>query len=79
MKRTFKKVIIDSEIFLYPVPVIKEQKYLIQCGSDLAADEFVTAVEKGEFSHPDENSHDFVTVRHHTDGKTPILILKIHE
>ncbi len=72
--RDFKKVEIHGEIYLYPVPVIKNNKYLIHCGSEIKADLIITAVSQKKIPHPDENNHSFVTKGYHTDGKTPIFV-----
>lgn len=74
--RDFKKVEIDGEIYLYPVPVIKNNKYLILCGSESDADQMLTALSQKKITHPDEGSNDFTTLRFHTDGRTPILKIK---
>jgi hypothetical protein len=71
--RDFKKVEIDGEFYLYPVPVIKNNKYLILCGTLSEAEEMQTAISEKRILHPDEQSHHFTTVRYHTDEKTPIL------
>ena len=72
--RDFKKIEIDGEIYLYPVPVIKTNKYLILCGTDTDADQMQSDLMQKGITHPDENHHDFFMVRHHTDGKTPIFV-----
>ena len=72
--RDFKKVEIGGEIYLYPVPVIKNNKYLIHCGTETDADQIHSDLMQKRITHPDEGHQDFFMARHHTDGKTPIFV-----
>lgn len=72
MKREFKKVEIDGSIHLYPIPVIREKKYLIECGSDEEAGNLMTLIDQNLIPHPDTDLSEFQLKGHHTDGKTPI-------
>jgi len=71
MKRQFKLVENSDGIFLYPIPVIKEKKYLIQCSSHDAAQEFIKSIQNGEIFHPDQET--IIAQKFHSDGQTPIF------
>ena len=72
MKREFKKVEIDGSIHLYPIPVIKDKKYLIECRSDEEASKLMGLIEQNLIPHPDADLSGFQLKGHHTDGRTPI-------
>ena len=77
--RDFKKTILNHEIYLYPVPVIKNLKYLIRC-SDIAQLEIIKKlIQQKVICHPDDlktRSTYFDHVGTHSDKKTPVLELK---
>lgn len=76
MKREFKTVEIDGIFHLYPIPVIKEKKYLLKCGSSDDAQKLITLIDKNIIEHPDTSTAVFERLGFHTDGKTPIYQLR---
>ncbi len=66
---------IDGRIYLFPVPVIKERKFLIFCSSDEEAEKIQSAVLAKKVTHPDLISEDFILLTLHTDKQTKILVL----
>jgi hypothetical protein len=72
--RELKITTIQGIIFLYPVPVIKEKKYLIRCESLEKANELIQEISNQKIQHPDNGSPDFQFVSLHTDQQTKIFI-----
>jgi hypothetical protein len=73
--RELRQTKIDGRTYLFPVPVIKERKYLIACSSDAEARAIIAAVTEGRLSHPDLISPHFTYLTHHTDKQTKIFVL----
>lgn len=71
--RDLKITTIQGTIYLYPVPVMKENKYLIRCGSIEKANELMAEVSKQAVDHPDKRNENFKVVGIHTDQQTEIL------
>jgi hypothetical protein len=71
--RVLKITTIKGKIFLYPVPVLKENKYLIRCASVQQANDLIIEISKQTLSHPDMPNDDFKVVGIHTDQQTEIL------
>lgn len=67
---------IDGRIYLFPVPVIKDRKYLILCSSDEEADILKQEISESKLKHPDLISDDFVFLTFHSDKQTKIFVLK---
>jgi hypothetical protein len=65
---------IENRIYLFPVPVIKERKYLIYCSSDQEAQMIAAGVAQGKLTHPDLLSEDFLHLTLHTDKQTKIFV-----
>lgn len=61
-------------MYLFPVPVIKERKYLIFCDSEDEALKIISHVLSKKLSHPDLISEDFIYLTHHTDKQTKIFV-----
>lgn len=64
---------IEGRVYLFPIPVIKDRKYLIACSSEDEAVLIAEAVAAGKLSHPDLISEHFMHLTLHTDGRTKIL------
>ena len=73
MARGFKTTQINESYYLYPYPVIKNQKYLILCSDYNQSKELISLIESDTIKHPDINLDNFIIVGTHTDKKTPIL------
>jgi hypothetical protein len=74
--RELKLTEIEGKIYLFPVPVVKERKYLIFCSSKKEADFIASAVREEKLTHPDLISGDFIFLTYHTDKQTKIFVLK---
>ncbi len=74
MLREFRVTTIDSKIYIFPVPVIKERKYLILCSSLEEAQLLMQLIQSEKLQHPDLVSPDFIFLTTHTDGQTRIFI-----
>lgn len=70
--RELKITTIQGIVYLYPVPVIKENKYLIRCGSIQAANKLIAKILEQAVVHPDSRES-FKVVGIHTDQQTEIL------
>ena len=75
--RELKKTKIEGKFYLFPVPVIKERKYLIFCSTDQEAELVIQSVRSGEITHPDLISPYFIFLTLHTDKETKIFVPKI--
>ena len=73
--REFKAVSIEGKIFLFPIPVVPERKYLISCSTVEEAEKIAKAVREGKLTHPDLISEDFTFLTYHSDKNTKIFIL----
>lgn len=71
--RELKITNIQGIVFLYPVPVLKDNKYLIRCESIEKANELVASITKKTMAHPDQTSGDYKVIGIHTDQQTKIL------
>ena len=76
MVRELKMTTIQGSIYLYPVPVKKELKYLIRCESQEEAAQLIQSISDLKLSHPDVSDTDFEIVALHTDQQTKILAPK---
>lgn len=72
--RELKTTKIDGKIYLFPVPVMKERKYLIHCSTELEAEAIIEAVKTRKVDHPDLISEYFIFLTYHTDKQTKIFI-----
>lgn len=72
MKRELKQTTINGQVYLFPVPVVLERKYLILCASQAEATRVSAAVSEGRLTHPDLVSDDFQYLTLHTDKRTKI-------
>jgi len=75
-RNTFKEVKVLNKSFLYPLPVIKEKKYLIELG-EVPADFMIYALEKSFVESPDSSLTFYMKNGIHTDGKTPYYLLDL--
>jgi hypothetical protein len=75
MLRELRQTKINDKIYLFPVPVIKERKYLILCESLDEAQEIINGVAQKKIQHPDLVSEDFIQITYHSDGLTRIMAL----
>ncbi len=66
---------IEGRIYLFPVPVVKERKYLIFCSSQSEAEKLASAIKEEKVIHPDLISEDFIFLTYHTDKQTKIFVL----
>ncbi len=73
MLRELRQTKINEKIYLFPVPVIKERKYLILCEDEAEAMEIINGVAHKRYQHPDLVSEDFIQITLHTDGSTRII------
>jgi len=69
-------VSIKDRIFIYPHPVIKDKKYLIEFDDQDEAMKVISEIENDERPSPDENLSLMSEVDVHTDGNTVIYRLK---
>lgn len=74
MKRELRETKIEGRIYLFPVPVVKDRKYLIFCSSHEEAGKIIKAVDSGSVTHPDLISEDFIFLTYHTDNQTKIFV-----
>lgn len=65
---------IENRIYLFPVPVVKDRKYLIFCSSTEEAERIIEEVRLNKVTHPDLISEDFVFLTFHSDKQTKILV-----
>lgn len=72
MRKEFKKVLIGEICYLYPLPVIKENKYLIEVEINLA-DLIIEKILNGQIKSPDETPGYLIKKGYHQDGKTPLF------
>lgn len=73
--RELRATVIDEKIYLFPLPVIKDRKYLILCSSEQQAEDIIEAVSKKKLTHPDLISEHFIFLTYHTDQQTKIFVL----
>ena len=66
---------IEGRTYLFPVPVVKERKYLIFCSNKEEAQIIAEAVNSKKISHPDLISEHFIFLTLHTDKQTKIFVL----
>ena len=67
---------IEGKIYLFPVPVEKDRKYLIYCSTESEAAMVTEVVKTGKVTHPDLISEYFVFLTYHTDKQTKIFVFK---
>jgi hypothetical protein len=72
--RDLKTTKINGKVYLFPVPVIKDRKYLIFCSNEAEAEKITQAVREKKLTHPDLISEYFVFLTYHTDQETKIFI-----
>lgn len=65
---------IEGKIYLFPVPVIKDRKYLIYCSTNEEAQNILKEVNSKEIPHPDLKSEFFVFLTYHSDKQTKIFV-----
>jgi hypothetical protein len=75
MLRELRSTTINGQIYLFPVPVVKDRKYLILCKSHAEAELVAKAVAQERLTHPDLVSDHFIYIAHHTDKQTKIMAL----
>ena len=73
--RELRTTKIDGKIYLFPVPVVKERKYLIFCSTMEEAQTITQAIQKEKITHPDLISEHFLFLTYHTDKQTKIFVL----
>lgn len=72
MRTEFRKVRVQDKTYLYPFPVLKGNKYLIEVKDDFA--EFLILSLKNQYLYsPDRDKDYLVEIGVHTDGNTPIF------
>lgn len=72
--RDLRSTKIEGKVYLFPVPVVKERKYLIYCQDQQQADEIAAAVQNKQVTHPDLISEYFLYLALHTDQQTKIYV-----
>lgn len=75
MGRELRVTNINGKVYLFPVPVVKERKYLILCTSEEDARKLAGEVQEGTRRHPDLITDDFVFLTFHSDKQTKIFTL----
>lgn len=73
--REMRTTKIDGKIYVFPVPVVKERKYLIFCSSMSEAEMITKAIKEEKVTHPDLISEHFMFLTYHTDKQTKIFVL----
>lgn len=73
--REMKMTKIEGRIYLFPIPVVTERKYLIACSTEEEAHKISEAIRSKKISHPDLLSDHFLYLTHHTDRQTKIFVL----
>ena len=71
--RELKLTVIQEVPYLYPIPVIKEKKYLVRCESIIRAHELMRKIAALEIAHPDLESSSFRFVALHSDQRTKVI------
>ncbi|MCE3012302.1 MAG: hypothetical protein LW878_04475 [Proteobacteria bacterium] len=74
--RELKTTKIEGRIYLFPIPVMKDRKYLVLCTTESEAQLIAEEVESGKLQHPDLISEDFVFLTFHSDKQTKIFVVK---
>lgn len=69
-----KETKIEGRIYLFPIPVVKERKYLIYCSSEGEARKIAEAIHSKKITHPDLISDYFLFLTLHTDKQTKIFV-----
>jgi hypothetical protein len=67
---------IEGRIYLFPVPVVKDRKYLIFCTTVAEAEEVILDVREKKIPHPDLISEHFIFLTYHNDKETKIFVRK---
>lgn len=73
--RELRQATIEGKIYLFPVPVVKERKYLIFCSNEAEAKLIADAVKNKKVTHPDLISEYFTFLTLHTDKQTKIFVM----
>ena len=73
--RELRQTKIEGKIYLYPVPVITDRKYLIYCSNELEASMIIDGIKTSKFTHPDLISEHFIFLTYHTDKQTKIFVI----
>ncbi len=73
--REMKTTKIEGRIYIFPVPVVKDRKYLISCSSLEDADKLARAIKEEKVTHPDLISEHFIFLTYHSDKQTKIFVL----
>ncbi len=71
--RELKLTVIQDVPYLYPIPVMKEKKYLVRCESLARAHELMRKIAALEITHPDLESTHFQFVALHSDQRTKVI------
>lgn len=74
--RELRVTTIEKRIYLFPVPVVKDRKYLIACKDMAEAEAIMRDVREGTVTHPDLISGHFIFLTYHTDKTTKIFVHK---
>ncbi len=77
-RHEFKKAWLKDKTFIYPLPVIKEQKYLIEVHENFA-DFWIYAFSTGFITSPDISKNYLNKVTLHQDGKTEIFNIDLKQ
>lgn len=71
--RELKLTVIQEVPYLYPIPVLKEKKYLVRCDSIPRAHELMRKIAALEVAHPDLETTSFRFVTLHSDQRTKVI------
>lgn len=72
--RELRATKIEGKVYLFPVPVVKERKYLIYCSSMEEAEKLAADIGANKVTHPDLISEYFLYLALHTDKQTKIYV-----
>jgi hypothetical protein len=73
--RELRQTKIEGKIYLFPVPVITDRKYLIFCSNELEATMIIDGVKSHKLTHPDLISEHFIFLTYHSDKQTKIFVI----
>lgn len=74
--RELKTTKIEGRIYLFPLPVVKDRKYLILCSNEDEAAKISELVKENKLQHPDLISEDFLFLTYHSDKQTKVYVMK---
>ncbi len=73
--RELRATTLEGRVYLFPMPVQKDRKYLILCSDEFEAELIARDVLESKLQHPDLISDDFIFLTYHSDKQTKIFVL----